>query len=198
MTYSTSIIAIIKRSLLVALSLVLTMTSIPVAQAAQETGALEQTSTIVNSDTSLLDEEKPVLPLRTYTAAMTAYTSAVDECDADPFTAADGTQTYDGMVAANFLPFGTKIRVPALFGDKVFVVHDRMNARYNMRVDVWMKDKKVARQFGLHGNVKIEIIEMGDGKTLYAKRAEEKRLALAKLKAVESEKAKTQLAAAKK
>lgn len=198
MTYSTSIITIIQRSLLVVFSLVLTMTSIPVAHAALEIGSLVQTSTIVKSDTraSLLDEEKPLLPLRTYSVAMTAYTSAVEECDADPFTAADGTTTYDGMVAANFLPFGTKVRIPELFGDKVFVVHDRMNARYTYRVDVWMKEKKVARQFGLHKNVKIEIVEMGDGKTLYAKRAEEKRLA--KLKAVEAEKAKTQLAAVKK
>lgn len=198
MTYSTSTIYLIKRFFLVVFSLVLTMTSIPVAQAAVEVDSLVQTTTIVNSDTgtSLLDEELPLLPLRTQKVAMTAYTSAVEECDADPFTAADGTTTYDGMVAANFLPFGTKVRIPELFGDKVFVVHDRMNARYTYRVDVWMKDKKVARQFGLHKSVKIEILEMGDGKTLYAKRAEAKRLA--KLKAVEAEKAKTQLAAVKK
>lgn len=199
MTYIPTI-QTIKRISLVVLSLVLTSTSIPTAFAAP-VESLVQTTTIVDSDTSdaaisLLDQSVPLAPIRTQKVAMTAYTSSVDECDADPFIAADGTHTYDGMVAANFLPFGTKIRIPELFGDKVFVVHDRMNARYWNRVDVWMKDKKVARKFGLQRSAKMEIIEMGDGKTLYTKRAEEKRFA--RLKKLESEKAKTQLAAVKK
>lgn len=188
-----------QRISLIVLSLVLTFTSIPTAFAAPgET--VTQTTTIVDSDSApksatLLDQDVPLAPIRTQKVAMTAYTSSVDECDADPFIAADGTTTYDGMVAANFLPFGTKIRIPELFGDKVFVVHDRMNARYWNRVDVWMKDKKTAFKFGLQRSAKIEIIEMGDGKTLYTKRAEAKRLA--RLKQVEAEKAKLKLVSKK-
>lgn len=207
MTYTTPYPQILKRITLAVLSLVLTSTSIPVALADTNEN-VAQTTTISSSsnDNALLDQDTPALPLRTYKVDMTAYTSAVDECDADPWTTASGFNLQplfntastedDVIVAANFLPFGTKIRIPELFGDKVFVVHDRMNSRYWQRVDVWMKDKKVARQFGLHHNVKIEIVEMGDGKTLYAKRAEEKKLA--RLKTVEAEKLKTQLASIKK
>ncbi len=112
----------------------------------------------------------PVLP-RAYKVDVTAYTSSVEECDSDPFITADGSTTRDGIIATNFLPFGTKVRLPDLFGDKVFVVHDRMNARYVYRIDVWMEKKVDMRQFGIHRNVEIEIVEMGDGKTQWAARA---------------------------
>lgn len=116
------------------------------------------------------EDESDVKVLKTYTVPMTAYTSAVEECDDTPFIAADGTRTYDGMVAANFLPFGTKIRIPDLFGDKVFTVHDRMNSRYGYRVDVWHETKSQAFKFGLKKAAKIEVIEMGDGKTAWNKK----------------------------
>ncbi|MBU2566654.1 3D domain-containing protein [Patescibacteria group bacterium] len=89
---------------------------------------------------------------------MTAYTSSVEECDSTPFITADGTHTEWGIVAANFLPFGTKIRIPEYFGDQVFVVHDRMNQRYYYRVDVWMQTKTEAFQFGKR-KLKIEVLE---------------------------------------
>lgn len=178
---------------LTVLSLVLGFTSIPVAHAQVSSS---KTTTVTAHDAPVLQYDRALKPIRTYKADMTAYTSAVEECDEDPFTAADGTTTYDGMVAANFLPFGTKVRIPELFGDKVFVVHDRMNKRYWYRMDVWMKEKSTARKFGLHRNVTIEIVEMGDGKTLYTKRAEAKRQELA-LKKLEAAKLKAELAAAK-
>jgi 3D (Asp-Asp-Asp) domain-containing protein len=90
--------------------------------------------------------------------SLTAYTSRVEECDATPFTTADGSHVRDGIIAANFLKFGTKVRIPALFGDKVFEVHDRMNKRFPNRVDVWMDDLTAARQFGVRHAV-IEIVE---------------------------------------
>ena len=184
-----------KQLALVVLSLVLTMTSIPDAFAAQV-----QTTTISNSDTttanqSLLDQDTIMAPLRTEMAAVTAYTQAVDECDSTPNITADGTdltKIKEDVAAVNFLPFGTKIRIPELFGDKVFVVHDRMNARYWYRVDILMKSKKVAFQFGFHRSAKIEIVSMGDGKTVYAKAAEAKRVAM--IKSIEAEKTKTALA----
>ena len=102
--------------------------------------------------------------VRTYNVEMTAYTSSVEECDDTPFITADGSHTRDGIIAANFLPFNTKVRIPELFGDKIFEVHDRMNARFPFRVDVWMSVKDDMWQFGLHRNVRIEVVEMGNGK----------------------------------
>ena len=88
---------------------------------------------------------------------MTAYTSSVGECDATPFITADGSHTKDGIIAANFLPFGTKVRIPDYFGDRVFEVHDRMNQRFPNRMDVWMQTKKDAFAFGVR-HLRIEIL----------------------------------------
>ena len=88
----------------------------------------------------------------------TAYTSRPEETDDTPFIAADGTHVFDGMVAANFLKFKTKIRIPELYGDKIFTVHDRMNKRYNVKVDIWMDDLQKARQHGVR-HLTIEIVE---------------------------------------
>lgn len=88
---------------------------------------------------------------------VTAYTSSPDETDGDPYITAWGTQTRDGVIASNYFSFGTKIRFPDYFGDKIFVVEDRMNPRYHKRVDVWMTDKESARQFGVR-YLKAEIV----------------------------------------
>ena len=80
---------------------------------------------------------------------LTAYSSTVDQTDDTPFIAASGKRVYDGMIAANFLPFGTKVMIPELFGDKVFTVHDRMNRRYAERVDIWFAERQDALNFGI-------------------------------------------------
>jgi 3D (Asp-Asp-Asp) domain-containing protein len=87
---------------------------------------------------------------------VTAYSSTVDQCDDTPFITANGKWVYDGLVAANFLKFGTEIKIPEYFGDKVFTVNDRMNPKYNSRVDVWMPTREAAVQFGAR-YLKIEI-----------------------------------------
>ncbi|MBM3204566.1 hypothetical protein FJZ48_01120 [Candidatus Uhrbacteria bacterium] len=112
---------------------------------------------------------EPVV-LKTIKMDVTAYTSSVEECDSDPFITADGSTTRDGIVATNVLPFGTKIRIPDYFGDKVFEVHDRMNKRYSYRVDVWMQEKGEMRRFGIKRNASIEILEMGDNSTQWNKK----------------------------
>jgi len=63
----------------------------------------------------------------------------------------------DGIVAANFLPFGTEVRIPELFGDKVFVVKDRMHRRKTNFVDIWMPSKQLAKEFGIH-QTDIEVL----------------------------------------
>jgi 3D (Asp-Asp-Asp) domain-containing protein len=52
-------------------------------------------------------------------------------------------------VAANFLPIGTRVRIPELYGSQVFYVEDRMNERYHYKMDIWMKEKAAAKQFGV-------------------------------------------------
>jgi len=92
----------------------------------------------------------------------TAYSSDVAQTDSTPCITADGFNVCENgaenVVAANFLPFGTKIKIPKLFGDRIFVVHDRMNARYYYRVDVWMTSRDRAMQYGKR-YIKIQIVE---------------------------------------
>ncbi len=89
---------------------------------------------------------------------ITAYSSTKSQTDETPFIAASGKKVYDGMVAANFLPFGTKIKIPELFGDKVFIVDDRMNIRYQNRVDIWYASTNSAIKFGIKKTI-IEIVQ---------------------------------------
>lgn len=90
-------------------------------------------------------------PLRTYyKIPATAYSSEVGQTDSTPFITASGTTVRRGVIAANFLPIGTRVRLPDLYGDEVFVVEDRMNARYNQRIDIWMEETADARNFGIY------------------------------------------------
>lgn len=111
--------------------------------------------------------------LKTIIMDSTAYTSRVEECDADPFVTADGSDVRDGILATNMLPFGTKVRLPTVFGDRIFEVHDRMNTRYTYRVDVWMADYKAMTNYGLKRNIPIEVVEWGTNKTQWAARSEQ-------------------------
>lgn len=95
--------------------------------------------------------------VRTYTVSASAYSSSVDETDDTPFITAAGTYVRDGIVAANFLPLGTAIKIPDLYGDKIFIVEDRMNKRYHLNVDLWFPSKAEAKQFG-RKTVKIEVV----------------------------------------
>lgn len=89
---------------------------------------------------------------------ITAYSSTPEETDDTPFITASGRGVRDGIVASNFLAIGTKIRIPAIFGDKVFVVEDRMHPRMTNVVDVWMPTKDKAKKFG-RNYAEIEILE---------------------------------------
>jgi len=93
---------------------------------------------------------------------ITAYTSEVAQCDSSPCITANGfnvcEHAIEDTIAANFLPLGSKIRIPDLFGDRVFVVRDRMNKRYQNRLDIWMIDKADAVNFGVK-LAKVDILE---------------------------------------
>lgn len=95
-------------------------------------------------------------PAYTITVPATAYNSLVGQTDSTPFTTASGTTTRHGVIAANFLPIGTRIKIPEIYGDDVFIVEDRMNARYWYKIDIWMEHYDDAIQFGLQ-DVTIEV-----------------------------------------
>lgn len=91
-------------------------------------------------------------------AVITAYTSTPDQTDDSPFIAATGKWVHDGMIAANWLPFGTIVKIPSLYGDKEFIVEDRMNKRYGYgRLDIWFDSAKAeAFKFGVK-RVDVEV-----------------------------------------
>ncbi len=86
---------------------------------------------------------------RTIQVVVTAYSSTVDQTDGDPFTTASGSKVHDGTVAFNALPFGTKVRFPDRFGEKIFVVEDRLSSRAGpFHADIWMPTRSDALQWG--------------------------------------------------
>jgi 3D (Asp-Asp-Asp) domain-containing protein len=98
----------------------------------------------------------PAAVASTKTVYVTAYTSTPDETSDHPLITASGAMVGDGIIAANFLPFGTQIEIPALFGTKVFTVEDRTSARFGGRVDIWMPTVSQAVNFGItHAQIVI-------------------------------------------
>lgn len=109
----------------------------------------------VETDPTVLTEQ-----VETHEVWVTAYSSTPEETDDTPFITAMNSSVRDGIVAANFLPFGTRIQIPAHFGDKVFTVEDRMHRRKTNFVDIWMPTKEDAKQFGI-SYTSIVILERG-------------------------------------
>jgi 3D (Asp-Asp-Asp) domain-containing protein len=101
-----------------------------------------------------------IRPKQVRFVTITAYSSTVDQCDSTPFITAHNTSVRDGIIAANFLPFHTKVKIPELFGNKVFEVEDRMNQKYSDRVDIWMESREEAIHFGAKF-LKIEVYDSG-------------------------------------
>ncbi len=106
---------------------------------------------ITGMDNPRTDTVKKVLYVE-----LTGYSSTVDQTNSEPFITASGSWVRHGIVAANFLEFGTRIRIPEYFGDEIFTVKDRMNRRYSQPsspeydgyVDIWFPRRQDARNFG--------------------------------------------------
>lgn len=102
--------------------------------------------------------ERPLIVTKTMLVRASAYSSTIDQTDGDPFTTASGAKVRDGGIAMNGIQFGTKVRIPSHYGDKVFTVTDRMNARWgNKRIDIWMPNRGAAKQWGVR-TVTVEIV----------------------------------------
>ncbi len=96
---------------------------------------------------------------KTIQVVITAYSSTPEETDDTPFITASGKHVADGIIANNMLPIGTKVRIPELYGDKIFTVEDRMNKRKsNYHFDIWFPSKELAINFGVK-TAEIEILE---------------------------------------
>lgn len=111
-----------------------------------------------------LEEEPKIIIIKTHAVRATGYSSTPDQTDSTPFITASGTLVRDGIIAANFyvngrrVPFGTLVRIPDIYGDKIFIVEDRMNARYTNNIDIWFPERSLAKTFGSK-KVTIEIVE---------------------------------------
>ena len=90
---------------------------------------------------------------------ITGYSSTIWETDETPELTASGSVVREGIVANNGLPIGTKIKIPELYGDKVFVVEDRMSwQKGKYHVDIWFPSYFEAKNFGAKRTY-IEILE---------------------------------------
>ncbi len=117
----------------------------------------------VIQDNSLLPISEPASPEKVVgriRVIVTAYSSTPEQTDDTPFITAAGTKVREGVIANNYLPFGTRIKIPELFGDQTFVVEDRMSwKKGNYHFDVWLPSYQEALHFGAK-NTLIEILEV--------------------------------------
>jgi len=133
------------------------ITAVTPSRAVIQDAVVAMQSAVVRAESAPMLPTIPSVPVkRTLRVVATAYTSTVAECDSDPFTTASGAKVADGVIAANGFAFGTKIRIPDYFGDKVFIVLDRMGRGGN-RIDIWMANRHDALEWGVR-NVKIEVL----------------------------------------
>ena len=126
-------------------------------------GSDELSSILISQDSSLLPLASPNNPEPAVSqkigAVITAYSSTVWQTDDTPHITASGTWVRDGIIANNYLALGTRVRIPELFGDKIFVVEDRMNWRKgNYTFDIWFADYWQALNFGAKRTY-IEVLE---------------------------------------
>ena len=95
--------------------------------------------------------------VRSGVVTATAYNSLSWQTDASPWITASGTRCREGVIAANFLPFGTKVMIEG-FPDRIFVVEDRMHRRHKNRIDIWFRHYKDAKKFGVR-KIKYYVLE---------------------------------------
>ena len=95
---------------------------------------------------------------KVYDITVTAYSSSMDETDDTPLITASGAWVGDGVAASNFLPFGTQIKIPEVFGSKIFIIKDRMAPKHSDKIDIWFESKELAKTFGAK-KAQIQVLE---------------------------------------
>lgn len=108
--------------------------------------SITQGNTIISLSQTPEEEEKETKKMK---MVITAYSSTVDQTDSTPYTTASGVKVKSGIVANNALAFGTEIKIPELYGDRIFVVEDRLHRRKgNYHLDIWFPTEEQALEFG--------------------------------------------------
>ncbi|PIR86624.1 MAG: hypothetical protein COU11_04800 [Candidatus Harrisonbacteria bacterium CG10_big_fil_rev_8_21_14_0_10_49_15] len=142
------------------IALLLALAVFPIQLAVAEPSANANGTDALSERVALVSSTALVQPqYEQMTVTATAYNSLKGQTDDSPCIAARGYNlceaNMENVIAANFLPMGTKIIVPELHGDQVFTVVDRMNSRYSKycsdtecRLDFWMREYSDARKFG--------------------------------------------------
>jgi 3D (Asp-Asp-Asp) domain-containing protein len=145
-----------KTGKIVKILLVMCLFSYPIGIQADTAKPHPQSTALVAPAAAAAATAAPAIPPDAKTVWVTAYTSDPVETSDHPLITASGGMVHDGEVAANFLPFGTRIQIPALFGDKVFTVEDRTSPKFGGRVDIWMPTINQAVNFGIqHAQIVI-------------------------------------------
>lgn len=100
----------------------------------------------------VLDEifGKDIEEKKSLKVTITAYTATLAECDKTPHLTANGSLALVGMVAISrdlekLIPLNSYIYIPE-YG--VYKVTDRMNSRWNKKIDILAGNKKAAKLFG--------------------------------------------------
>ncbi|HXV26808.1 MAG TPA: 3D domain-containing protein [Candidatus Paceibacterota bacterium] len=99
----------------------------------------------------------------TCTVLVTAYNSEVGQTDDTPFVTASQTPVRWGVVAARWLPSGSRVRVLADGMDAhTFVVEDMMPPKNWCKMDVWHQERAEAEAWGKRF-VTVEVLDVPDG-----------------------------------
>lgn len=102
-----------------------------------------------------LKEVQPINPPKfryvIFTLKITAYSSDRWQCDHDPFVGAWNNPVKDGMVAVSrdLEKIGITNKCPVIIGGIEYEISDRMHWRKRKHLDIWMKSKKEARNWGV-------------------------------------------------
>ena len=115
------------------------------------------TRALISNSSASVENGYPYVVTKKVKMVITAYSSTPEQTDNTPLITASGKNVANGIVANNMLPFGSKVRIPELYGNKVFVVEDRMHQRKGKyHLDIWLPEYSQAKNFG----AKIAFIEV--------------------------------------
>ncbi len=90
--------------------------------------------------------------------SVSAYTASIEECGKDDGIGAYNIEVWPGTIACNFLPKGALVRIPEIFGDKIFIALDKMAVKNFNNVDVFVNEKTIATHQIGRKSCSIEIV----------------------------------------
>ena len=107
---------------------------------------IERVSPIAVAEASTRIPEAKAPEIAKMPVIVTSYNAEEGQTDSDPYTMASNKRVFEGAVASNCHPFGTKVEIE---GVGSFEVQDRMNARYTKecgtdqeRMDIFRFERK--------------------------------------------------------